>query len=77
MPRRRRERRIRSPGLAQLLARLNARPFHKLPGSRRTLFEQLDRPALGPLPSNPYVFAEWKTVRVHTDYHVEVDGRES
>jgi len=32
------------------------------------------RPALGPLPSNPYVFAEWKTVRVHIDYHVEVDG---
>ena len=27
-----------------------------------------------PLPSSPYVFAEWKTVRVHIDYHVEIDG---
>jgi len=60
--------------IAGLLERLNARPFRKLPGSRRTLFEQLDRPALRPLPGNPYVFAEWKKVRVHIDYHVEVDG---
>ena len=32
--------------IAKLLERLNARPFRKLPGSRRELFEQLDRPAL-------------------------------
>jgi len=59
--------------IAELLERLNARPFRKLPGSRRSQFEQLDRPALRPLPDTPYVFAEWKTVRVHIDYHVEVD----
>ena len=59
--------------IAELLERLNARPFRKLPGSRRSQFEQLDRPALRPLPATPYVFAEWKTVRVHIDYHVEVD----
>ena len=35
-----------------------------------TQFEQLDQPALHSLPSSPYVFAEWKTVRVHIDYHV-------
>ena len=32
------------------------------------------RPALRPLPDSPYVFAEWKAVRVSMDYHVEVDG---
>jgi transposase len=60
--------------IARLLARLNARPFKKLPGSRRELFEQIDRPALRPLPAEPYRFAEWKTVRVNIDYHVEVAG---
>ena len=60
--------------IARLLERLNARPFKKLPGSRRELFDQLDRPALRPLPAQPYEFAEWKKVLVNIDYHVEVDG---
>ena len=59
--------------IAKLLERLNNRPFRKLPGSRRSLFEQLDRPALRPLPAERYVFAQWKKVRVNIDYHVEVD----
>lgn len=59
--------------IAKLLERLNARPFRKLPGSRRELFEQLDRPALRPLPAERYVFAQWKKARVNIDYHVEVD----
>jgi transposase len=60
--------------IARLLARLNARPFKKLPGTRRELFEQLERPALRALPAEPYRFAEWKQVRVNIDYHVEVAG---
>jgi transposase len=59
--------------IARLLHRLNERAFKKLPGSRRELFEQLDRPALRPLPAEPYEFAEWKKVRVNIDYHVELD----
>lgn len=58
----------------ELLERLNTRPFRKLPGSRRSLFEQLDAPALRALPSTPYVFSQWKKVRVHIDYHVEFEG---
>ena len=58
----------------QLLIRLNERPFKKLPGCRKALFETLDAPALNPLPVTPYVYAEWKKVRVHIDYHVEVEG---
>jgi transposase len=38
------------------------------------VFEQLDRPALCPLPAQRYAFAEWKKVRVNIDYHVEVEG---
>ena len=57
-----------------LLLALNARPFKKLPGSRHSLFETLDRPALQPLPAQPYAYAEWKRARVNIDYHVEVEG---
>jgi transposase len=57
-----------------LLDDLNRRPFKKLPGSRLSLFEQLDRPAMRPLPPEPEVFAEGKKARVHIDYHVQVDG---
>jgi transposase len=60
--------------IARLLEGLNSRPFKKLPGSRRELFEQLERSALRPLPAQPYAFAEWKKVRVNIDYHVEVEG---
>lgn len=59
--------------IADLLDDLNARPFQKLPGSRASLFEQLDRPALRPLPSQPYVFVAFKQARVHIDYHVEFE----
>ena len=59
--------------IRRLLEKLNDRPFRKMPGSRRALFEELDRPALRPLPAQPYEFAEWKTVKVHVDYHVEFD----
>ncbi len=56
-----------------LLTALNERPFQKLPGSRRSVFEALDRPAMRPLPATPYVYAEWKRVRTAFDYHVDVD----
>ena len=59
--------------IAELLVSLNERAFKKLPGSRRTLFEELEQPALSPLPSSPYVFATWKKVRVNIDYHIEVE----
>jgi transposase len=60
--------------LRPLLARLNARPFQKRAGSRLTLFETLDRPALRALPAIPYEFAQWKQAKVSIDYHVAVDG---
>lgn len=57
-----------------LLVQLNARPFKGLPGSRHSLFETLERPALRPLPATRYEFAQCKRVTVGIDYHVEVAG---
>lgn len=56
-----------------LLDDLNRRPFKKLPGTRLSQFEQLDKPALRVLPSQPYQYAEIKKARVHIDYHIEYD----
>lgn len=59
--------------IGDLARALNDRPFQKLEGSRRSLFEELDRPALRSLPPSRYEFAEWKKSRVNVDYHIEVE----
>jgi len=55
------------------LKALNERPFKKMHGSRTTLFEEIDKPALLPLPSERYELAEWRKATVNIDYHVQVD----
>jgi transposase len=50
--------------IAELLTRLGV--------TRRQLLEQIDRPALKVLPTEPYEFSEWRTCRVGIDYHIEV-----
>ena len=59
--------------IRKLLELLNNKHFKKLQGSRWSLFEEIDKPALQPLPSAPYEYALWKKVKVNIDYHVEVD----
>jgi len=59
--------------MAELLERLNDRPFRKREGTRRTLFETLERPALRPLPAERFQYGEWRTARVNIDYHIEFD----
>jgi transposase len=60
--------------IRRLLELLNDRPFQKLEGSRRSLFESLERPALQPLPATRYDYAQWKKARTNIDYHVDVLG---
>jgi transposase len=60
--------------IQERLELLNTRRFRKLPGTRRSQFEELDRPAMSPLPETPYEYAQWLKPRVHIDYHVEVEG---
>lgn len=69
-------------GLAELnaamteqVAALNGRPFRGEPASRRELFEELERPALRPLPAERFEVARWRKVTVNIDYHVEFDHR--
>jgi len=52
---------------------LNEKIMQHLGKSRRQLFEEVDQPALRPLPDQPYQFALWKTARVNLDYHVEFE----
>jgi transposase len=58
--------------IAELVGWLNNRPFKKLPGSRRSVFETVDGPALRPLPPTRYEFATWRKAKLGLDYHVEI-----
>lgn len=60
--------------IRELLDKLNHRPFRKREGSRATLFAELDRAALQPLPSSPFELSEWSRARVNIDYHIAFDG---
>jgi transposase len=55
-----------------LLEALNARGMQVYGKSRRELFEELDKPALKPLPAQPFSLSSWKQARVNIDYHIEV-----
>jgi transposase len=59
--------------IGELLEELNGRPFKRLPGSRRSAYEALDRPTLKPLPVDRYEFARYSTAKVSIDYHIAVD----
>ncbi len=60
--------------IMELLRDLNdVRVLRRVNCTRRQLFEELDRPALRPLPVERYVFAEWRIRRAGLDYHVEIE----
>ena len=59
--------------MAPLLTRLDEKLFQKLPGSRASTFAEIDAPGSLPLLLQRYEMAHFKTVKVHIDYHVEVE----
>ena len=59
--------------VGELVVHVNDRPMRGWGTTRRALFEQIDRPALLPLPPTPYEYAAWKKCRVNLDYHVEIE----
>ena len=59
--------------IRELVDDLNVRPMGGWGTTRRSLYEQLDRPALRALPPTPYEYATRKRCRVNLDYHVEID----
>ena len=60
--------------IGELLEELNKRPFQKMKSCRHSLFEEVDKTALRPLPATPYIIAEWKKARVNIDYHIQLEG---
>ena len=59
--------------IAVLLADLNQRVMKRYGKSRQELFDELDRPALAPLPSKRFVHGTWSGAKVGYDYHVTAD----
>jgi transposase len=53
---------------------LAQRAFQKRKGSRQSIFDELDKPALRPLPYAHFEYADYITRRVPTNYHVEYRG---
>jgi transposase len=60
--------------IAVELEKLNNRLMQGVGKSRNQLFAEVDQPALKPLPAQPFEVREWKTAKVHIDYHVAVQG---
>jgi transposase len=54
------------------LGKLNNRPMQGIDKSRNQLFEEIDRPALKPLPSVRFQLQEWKKAKVNIDHHIAV-----
>jgi len=59
--------------IQERMAVLVKRPFQKRAGSRESVFHEIDRPALRPLPPSPYEVAEYQNRRVPDNYHLEYD----
>ena len=59
--------------IGRLLEVLNGKTMRHVGRSRRELFDEIERAALKALPVAPFEYAEWKTAKVHPDYHVAVD----
>lgn len=59
--------------IRRLLVKLNAKPFQKMEGSRLSLYEELEKLVLLPLPEQRYQFSTWSTAKVNIDYHIQVD----
>jgi transposase len=60
--------------IGELLHKLNHRPFRKKDGTRASVWEAIDKPALQPLPMEPFDLSEWSRARVNIDYHVAFDA---
>lgn len=60
-------------GIKKELQKLNARPMAVVGKSRYELFNEIDKPALRPLPSRKFQIFTFKKATVHIDYHVEVE----
>ena len=59
--------------IERALKDLNERPFQKMPGNRKLLFDQVERSTLSPLPLTRYEVATWAKAKVNIDHHIQAD----
>jgi len=59
--------------IAALLIELNNKPFKKLPGTRQSQFEALDKPLLKPLPACQFQYTDICKATVRPDYHIDIN----
>ena len=52
------------------LSEIVDKPFQVIDGTRRSLYETIDLPALSPLPQTRYEVGEWKQFTVRPNYHI-------
>ncbi|MFY8325718.1 Mu transposase domain-containing protein [Pseudoalteromonas sp. ZZD1] len=52
---------------------MNNKVMKQYQQSLKQLFDIVDKPVLKPFPQKPYHNTQIKTVRVHIDYHVEIE----
>jgi len=62
--------------ISKLLDLYNNKVVKRLNKSRTQLFEELDKPALQPLPKSRYVYRDFKLCRVNQSYHIYLEGCE-
>jgi transposase len=55
------------------LEKINTKKMKHVKKSRRELYEEMDRPALKPLPLKNFELAIWKKARLNIDYHLAFD----
>ncbi|MFA5602983.1 MAG: IS21 family transposase [Bacilli bacterium] len=60
--------------ILEKLKDVSERPFQKRPGSRKSVFLEVDYPAMRPLPEKPFTYVEFAYATVNVDYHIEVDS---
>ena len=62
--------------IRHLLQQHNQTPFQGRDYSRRDRFNQIEKQALKPLPSNPYELREFATAKVGPNYHVQIGKKD-
>jgi len=59
--------------LRPLLEAYNRRAFYEQEGTRLSQYLEIDKPVLQPLPTSPYVYAEWRRAKAGIDYHIAIE----
>jgi len=60
--------------IRERLSLLNNRPFQKRPGSRESIYQEIEKAALRPLPETRYRYRKWEVkLPIGQDHHVLID----